>query len=274
MSKLSIYANSWINLVFEGKNQKYGAFQLRQKSDETTLLAFCLGISFVAMLATIPMLVSSFTAHPENEIAEPIFENTIIHLTNFKPNQPKTAVKLAVPITKKKTDDVTKKEELIHPEIVKLEEANQNIAKHDEHVDKNDSSTGEVLGQNNNSSLITPTGNEKTNSSATTNIPDVVNTTLTLDKLPEFPGGINAFYTFVGNNFEKLDIEETISVIVSFVIEKDGSMTDIKVLRKATPSIDREAIRVLKSLRTKWKPGIKNGKPVRTEYKLPIKVKK
>jgi protein TonB len=64
------------------------------------------------------------------------------------------------------------------------------------------------------------------------------------------------------------------SVIVSFVIEKDGSMTDIKVLRNATPSIDREAIRVLKSLRIKWKPGIKNGKPVRTEYKLPIKVKK
>ena len=216
MSKLSIYANSWINLVFEGKNQEYGAFQLRQKSDETTLLAFCLGISFVAMLATIPMLISSFSAHPETEVAEPIFENTIIHLTNFKPNQPKTSVKLALPITKKKKDDV-KKEELIHPEIIKPEEANQNIAKHDENVDKNNSSTGEVLGQTNLTNLNTPTGKEKTGINLTTDIPETVNTTLTVDKLPEFPGGINAFYAFVGNNFEKLEIEETMSVIVSFV---------------------------------------------------------
>jgi protein TonB len=51
-------------------------------------------------------------------------------------------------------------------------------------------------------------------------------------------------------------------------------MTDIKVLRSATPSVDREAIRVLKSIRKKWKPGIKNGQSVRTLYKIPIKVKK
>ena len=85
---------------------------------------------------------------------------------------------------------------------------------------------------------------------------------------------MNAFYTFIGDNFEKLEIEETVSVIVSFVIEKNGSMTDITVLRSASPSVDREAIRVLKSIKTKWKPGLKHGKPVRTEYKLPIKVKK
>ena len=97
---------------------------------------------------------------------------------------------------------------------------------------------------------------------------------MTVDKLPEYPGGIQAFYTYIGTNFEKLEVEETISVIVAFVIEKDGSMTDIRVLRSAAPGIDREAIRVLKSSRTKWKPGIKDGKPVRTEYKLPIKVKK
>jgi len=51
-------------------------------------------------------------------------------------------------------------------------------------------------------------------------------------------------------------------------------MTDIKVLRSATPTLDKEAIRVLKSIRTKWKPGIKDGQNVRTLYKLPIKVKK
>ena len=62
------------------------------------------------------------------------------------------------------------------------------------------------------------------------------------------------------------------SVSVSFVIEKDGSMTDIKVLRNPGYGLDKEAIRVLKALKTKWKPGVKNGKYVRTQYTLPIKI--
>jgi protein TonB len=60
---------------------------------------------------------------------------------------------------------------------------------------------------------------------------------------------------------------------MSFVIEKDGSMTDIKVVRNPGYGLDKEAIRVLKSLRTKWSAGMKNGKKVRTQYTLPILVK-
>ena len=60
--------------------------------------------------------------------------------------------------------------------------------------------------------------------------------------------------------------------MVSFVIEKDGSMSDIKVLRNPGYGLDKEAVRVLKSLKTKWKPGVKDGQFVRTQYTLPIKI--
>jgi TonB family protein len=272
MSRLSIYANSWIDLVFEGKNQAYGAFQLRRKSDETTLLAFCLGISLVAMLVAIPMIVSSFS-HRQTEIVAPVFEFPNIHITKLKLNKPQTPKNLVLPVTKKKPDDV-KKTKLINPVIVKPIDANEHIAKPTEPTTTNNSDSGNTTnnGNNSNTGTTAPTGTTQPATPAA--IPDeTLNTTVTVDKVPEFPGGINAFYTYIGNNFEKLEVEETISVVVSFVIEKDGSMTDIKVLRSAAPSIDREALRVLKALRTKWKPGIKNGKPVRTEYKLPIKVK-
>ena len=273
MSRLSIYANSWIDLVFEGKNQAYGAFQLRQKSDETTLLAFCLGISFVAMVATIPMLIASFSPNHQAEMGDPVFDAPILHITNFKPNKPQTPVKLALPVTKKKPSEVTNKEELINPVIVKPIDANTDIANASEHPVRNNSETGEQSNSGNNLNSVSTTTIGTT--LTTSNVSDeTLNTTVTVDKLPEFPGGISAFYAFIGDNFEKLEIEETVSVIVSFVIEKNGSMTDITVLRSASPSIDREAIRVLKSLKTKWKPGLKHGKPVRTEYKLPIKVKK
>ncbi len=272
MSRLSIYASSWIDLVFEGKNQAYGAFQLRRKSDETTMLAFCLGISFVAMLATIPMLIASFSQHPTQAV-EPVFDFPNIHITKLKLNQPKMPQQLALPVTKKSSGDIDKKT-LTNPEIVKPIDADPNIAKPSEPSANNNPNPegNSTPGSNPNTGIATPAGTTQPTATPTSNN-DALNTMVTVDKVPEFPGGINAFYTYIGSNFEKLEVEETISVVVSFVIEKDGSMTDIKVLRRAAPSIDKEAIRVLKSLRTKWKPGIKNGKPVRTEYKLPIKVK-
>jgi protein TonB len=273
MSRLSIYANNWIDLVFEGKNQAYGAFQLRQKSDETTLLAFCLGISFVSMIATIPMLIASFSPNHQAEIANPVFDAPILHITNFKPNKPQTPVKLALPVTKKTPGKINKKEALINPVIVKPIDANTDIANTNEPATRNNSETSQQSNTGNNSNSVSTT-TIGTTSTASNASEETLNTTVTVDKLPEFPGGISAFYAFIGDNFEKLEIEETVSVIVSFVIEKNGSMTDITVLRNASPSVDREAIRVLKSLKTKWKPGLKHGKPVRTEYKLPIKVKK
>jgi periplasmic protein TonB len=61
-----------------------------------------------------------------------------------------------------------------------------------------------------------------------------------------------------------------LTVTVSFVIEKDGSMTDIRVIRNPGYGLDKEAIRVLKSLKTKWTPGKLKGENVRTQYTLPI----
>jgi protein TonB len=91
---------------------------------------------------------------------------------------------------------------------------------------------------------------------------------------PTYPGGIKRFYQFVGDNFDRdRDYEgKTVRVNVAFVIEKTGMMTDIKVLENTNSDVSKEAIRVLKSLKTKWSPGIKNGQPVRTQFTLPITV--
>jgi protein TonB len=99
-------------------------------------------------------------------------------------------------------------------------------------------------------------------------------TTELLDKKPEFPGGMEKFYRYVGNKFvtPNIDSEKTIRIIISFVVEKDGSMTDIQVRNNPGYGLEKEAVRVLKSLKTKWTPGIINSKPVRTAYNLPITV--
>jgi protein TonB len=95
-----------------------------------------------------------------------------------------------------------------------------------------------------------------------------------LDRQPNYPGGIQNFYQYVVNNFDRVNLEEgeTIRVNVSFVIETDGTMTDIQVREKTNSIIAKEAVRVLKSLKKKWTPGIKDGQPVRTQFTLPIAV--
>jgi len=95
---------------------------------------------------------------------------------------------------------------------------------------------------------------------------------------PEFPGGTNELINFVTKNIKKdnllkaTDIKE-LKVYISFVVEKDGYMTGIKLLRDPGYGLGKETIRVLKLVKTKWNPGIRNGKPVRTQYSLPVVIK-
>lgn len=90
---------------------------------------------------------------------------------------------------------------------------------------------------------------------------------------PQFPGGMDQFYKFVAENFKTPKVEKLAGKIyVTFVIEIDGSITGMKVLRDIGYGTGEEAIRVLK-LSPKWLPGQQNGKTVRCTYSLPISVK-
>lgn len=101
---------------------------------------------------------------------------------------------------------------------------------------------------------------------------DVVYSTAGIEVKPTFPGGINEFYQYIGKNFRTPKVEGLQGkVYVTFIIEKDGSVTDIKILRDIGYGTGEEAVRVLKEC-PKWNPGIQKGKPVRVLYSLPITI--
>lgn len=91
---------------------------------------------------------------------------------------------------------------------------------------------------------------------------------------PEYPGGIAKFYEFLGKTikYPTLAAENEIqgNVFVSFTVERDGSLNDIKIDRRLGYGTDEEAVRVLKLSRS-WNPGMQNGRPVRVKYNIPIK---
>jgi protein TonB len=96
-----------------------------------------------------------------------------------------------------------------------------------------------------------------------------------VDVAPVYPGGLDQFRKDVGQRFRTPEVNDAtiMKVYVSFVVETDGTLTNIKATRDPGFGMGAEAVRVLKSLKARWTPGMKNGKAVRTAYNLPITVK-
>lgn len=89
---------------------------------------------------------------------------------------------------------------------------------------------------------------------------------------PEFHGGLSAFYQYISENYNLPQVKNLKGkVFVTFVIEKDGSLTDIKILRDIGHGTGEEAVRVLKNS-PKWIPATQNGQPVRVQYSLPLSI--
>lgn len=95
----------------------------------------------------------------------------------------------------------------------------------------------------------------------------------TVEQNPEFPGGISAMYKFIGQNIKYPAAAQRANVagkvFVRFVVERDGSIGDVQVLKGIGFGCDEEAIRVIKSM-PKWSPGKQNGRTVRVFYNMPV----
>jgi len=94
-----------------------------------------------------------------------------------------------------------------------------------------------------------------------------------VEQMPSFPGGAAAMFQWLSSNLQYPAVAEANGiqgrVVVSFVVERDGSINDVKVYRSVDPSLDKEAIRLVKSM-PKWNPGKQGGQAVRVKYTAPI----
>ncbi|RZJ67084.1 MAG: energy transducer TonB [Flavobacterium sp.] len=270
MSQTSIFEKRWLDLVFEGKNKAYGAYQLRLENRRTTILAMLYALLFIGGVSGGGFLLSSFGNKPGIDSLSPIENDSIVVVDldypkpPIEPIAPKPPVD-APPSTSEPIDD-WRTDPVVAPPI----DANTDP------IENPPATPAATPGSGTDTGGVTDGGTPGGTSTGTENIPDNSPVgTAVLDRQPMFPGGMQAFYTYVGNNFEKPEAndEAAIRIFVSFVIEKDGTMTDIVVKNKPGYALEKEAVRVLKSLRKKWTPGVKNGQPMRVLYTLPITIK-
>lgn len=94
-----------------------------------------------------------------------------------------------------------------------------------------------------------------------------------VEQMPEFPGGMEALLAYLGKNIKYPASAQENNIqgraVIEFVVNKDGSIVDPKVVKSLDPACDKEALRVIKAM-PKWNPGKQRGKPVRVKYTVPV----
>ena len=271
MSKLNIFNKDWVDMVFEGRNKSYGAYQLRTENPKTTVKALIIGaILFTALVAT-PKVVDYFGSLADN--GEKDQTDKIIEVIDLPPPPEEAPLPPPPPPVEQQQAPKSIVEEVKLKPLVaaKKEEVPEDPPKTEQFKEADPSSRNAEASPTGDINIGKPAGDLDKGVEAPDN---GIYNSAGLQVQPEFPGGMTAFYKYVNNNFRIPEIEQnmTAKIYVSFVVEKDGSLTAIKVLRDPGYGLGKEAERVLKSLKIKWSPGIQNGKPVRASYNLPITI--
>ncbi|WP_306353981.1 energy transducer TonB [Flavobacterium sp. '19STA2R22 D10 B1'] len=271
--KLDIFKKQWIDLVFEGRNKSYGAYELRTENPKTTVKALIIGALIFSGALSAPLISKYISTSGDmvKNVEAPVM-STLIELppppVDDKPLPPPPP-----PPPAEATKSINDVKKFVKPVVVKKEQVTEEIAKIEDlktaDVGKKDIKGDKLLGE---IKIDEPIGLADKGKGVTDDN-EIHSMGSGLEVKPDFPGGMAKFYAYVAKNFRTPEVSSDLKgrVIVNFVVEKDGSLSDIKVVRDLGFGTGKEAIRLLKAS-PKWSPGIQNGRPVRVLYSLPIVV--
>lgn len=269
MSNFNVQNEKWLEIAFENRNKKYGAYKLRQESDATTIKAML--VTFGALALGIGLF--SFTSpEPKKEevITCPLTPVEKIRLVKIDP------IVEIKPILKKGTNKpkLNLTPDKVPPIVVDKEEVKPIVLPKNPDTSTPFNPEGKENG--NPGPVGEPEGKDKeptTPGTGAISAPEGPYKGV-LGVEASFPGGINKFRTYIAENYKVPNSfnKDFLDIVLVFVIEKDGSMTDIKMISKGDKALENEAIRVLKSMKKKWTPGKVNGEIVRSEKRLPMRI--
>ena len=265
-SKLDILDQKWIDVVFSSRNKAYGAYELRRDNSKNTSRALVIAIIVFVFVIALPTIINRIQglipkADQKVKITDvvllpppPVDQTKKPPPPPPEPPKPKVEqVRFPPPIVK--PDNEVKEKD--PPTIKDLE--TKDPGQKDQKGDPN----AEIR-------IDEPVGNSDVKQVVEAD-PNQIFTSV--EQVPEFPGGLEKFGAYLSKTIRYPAVARENGtqgrVICTFVVEKDGSLTDIKVTRGIGGGCDEEAVRVLKNS-PHWKPGIQNGRPVRVQYSVPI----
>ena len=277
MAKIDLYDPKWVEMVFAGKNKEYGAYQLRKgtsgrniKSLLILVIAAALVGGFLAWKVIEQKQAEEQQAYMEAMELAKLQQQAKKEEKKKEPVKPKIEPKKEIPVareTQKFTAPVIKKDELVKEEnqVKQMDKLDEKVAVGTENKEGTKDRLAEAVRSD--IATVAPPPPPAPKPEVSNKVFDVV------EEMPHFPGGPAALQAFLSSNTKYPVVAQENGVqgrvIVSFVVERDGSITDVKVVRSVDPSLDREATRVVKSM-PRWSPGKQNGSAVRVKYTVPV----
>ena len=265
MAKIDLTSSEWCQLIFEGKNQAYGAYKMRANSTKRHNLAMFAVLVIALIGFTIPTLLKLATPKQKEVMTEVTtlskLEEPEIKQEEMKRVEPVAPPPPALKSSIKFTAPVIKKDEEVHEdnEIKSQEELTSKVAISIADVKGNDEENGADIADL--KQVVTQAEPEPEK------VFDMV------EQMPAFPGGMQELMVYLGKNIKYPTIAQENGtqgrVIIQFVVERDGTISDVRVARGVDPYLDKEAVRVVKSM-PKWIPGKQNGKAVRVKFTVPV----
>ena len=277
MAKIDLYDPKWVEMVFAGKNKEYGAYQLRKGTSGRNIKA-------LLILVIAAALVGGFLAWKVIEQKQAEEQQAYMEAMQLaelqkqakkeekkkEPAKPKIEPKKEIPVareTQKFTAPVIKKDELVKEEnqVKQMDKLDEKVAVGTENKEGTKDRLAEAVRSD--IAVAAPPPPPAPKPEVSNKVFDVV------EEMPHFPGGPAALQAFLSSNTKYPVVAQENGVqgrvIVSFVVERDGSITDVRVVRSVDPSLDREASRVVRSM-PRWSPGKQNGSAVRVKYTVPV----
>lgn len=275
---VDLSSKEWCDIVFDGKNKEYGAYQLRATSVKRHTKALLSVVIVLALILTAIILVMTgvFKSADEdinakNEQEEVIMapedipeEEEQMDIPEQKPEdvQAEDEVAATQAVTEVVIKDIVDKDREVKDQEQVLENTAQLGA--DDHKGVEDVNRDRVVKE-----VVEEKPMEKPKEEGPLSVAMV-------EQKPSFPGGESAMYKWLQDNiiYPAAASEEGVQgkVTVQFIVEKDGSITHVQVVRGKHPALDAEAARVIRKM-PRWTPGRNNGQPVRVTYHLPVQFK-
>ncbi|MCM1109943.1 MAG: energy transducer TonB [Clostridium sp.] len=280
MSKdVDLSSKEWTDIVFEGKNKEYGAYVMRQKSVSRHNKAMIVIVVVIAILFLLAFLVNtvikSVEARPED-----VTEQEIAALVETT-EEPEDVEEEPQRVEEQQPEEVIKEELLNTAKMTEVaiaadNEVEEDIKSQDE-LKEDDRAIGKVDEDRGVDDIIN--AQEHKDAVVVEEVKPVVEDNHvfeSVEQMPTFPGGDAALLKWIGEHvrYPAAAQENGIQgrVVVQFVVTKTGSIGEVKVVRSKDPDLDKEAVRVVKSL-PKFVPGKMNGQPVNVWYTLPVTFK-
>ena len=267
---INLTSQEWCDIVFEGKNKAYGAYEMRQSSSKRHLIALLLVAVLAILIAVLPTLVAT-VAEAVRRQSDALTEETRIVAVDPLEEEIKKMEELR---TEPPPPPLKPTMQFIAPEMAdasEIDDDSRMINQEDLQKSKVQISIANVEGENVEGAIdIADLGEINKISEDDTQI------YVGVEIQPQFPGGEVELMKYIKDNlrYPVVAIENNIEgrVTLRFVVNKKGEVSNVEILRGLDPACDKEAIRVVQSM-PKWVPGKQNGVSVNVYYTLPISYK-